>query len=151
VRPQSRGSKERGRAYWRREPRRQARCRSAGAVGAGLIVPVTRAGCAAGAGPTVVLERGHLGPWQWQLVAWEQDGQLDLGLDGASQKTQYSGGVGFSADPSAGNWRLLPTSLSDDQAAPLHEHGSAAVDDHGADCFVVLADPDSANYSRVRW
>ena len=38
-------------------------------------------------------------------------------------------------------YQVLPTSLSDDQAAPLHEHGSAAVDDHGADCFVVLADP----------
>ena len=46
---------------------------------------------------------------------------------------------------------LLPTSLSDDQAAPLHEHGSAACDDYGADCSAVLADPDSAIYRRVRW
>jgi hypothetical protein len=46
---------------------------------------------------------------------------------------------------------LLPTSLSDDQAAPLHEHGPAAVDDHGADCSAVLADPDPAIYHRVRW
>jgi hypothetical protein len=46
---------------------------------------------------------------------------------------------------------LLPTSLSDDQAAPLYEHGSAAVDDHGAGCSAVLADPDSAIYRRVKW
>ena len=48
-------------------------------------------------------------------------------------------------------WLVLPTSLSDDQAAPLHEHGTAAVDDHGADCSAVLADPDSAIYGRVKW
>jgi len=47
---------------------------------------------------------------------------------------------------------MLPTSLSDDQAAPLHEHGSAACDDdYGADCSAVLPDPDSAIYRRVRW
>jgi len=65
------------------------------------------AGCATGnaVGPTV-LERGHLGPWPWQLVAGEQGGQLGLALDGATQKTQYSGGVGFSADPSAGYWAM---------------------------------------------
>ena len=28
---------------------------------------------------------------------------------------------------------------------------SAIVDDHGADCSAVLADPDSAIYRRVRW
>jgi hypothetical protein len=49
-----------------------------------------------------------------------------------------------------GTW-VLPTLLSDDQAAPLHEHGSAAVDDHGADCSAVLANPDSAIYRRVSW
>jgi hypothetical protein len=64
------------------------------------------AGCATGnaVGPTAVLERGHFGRWQWQLVAWEQGGQLGLALDGATPKTQYSGGVGFSADPSGGYW-----------------------------------------------
>jgi hypothetical protein len=41
---------------------------------------------------------------------------------------------------------LLPTSPSDDQAAPLHERGSAAVDD----CSTVLADPDPAIYRRLR-
>jgi hypothetical protein len=53
--------------------------------------------------------------------------------------------------PSSGPGGLLPTSLSDDQAAALHEHGSAAVDDHSPDCSAVLADPDSAIYRRVRW
>jgi hypothetical protein len=56
------------------------------------------------AGPTVVLERGHLGQQPWQLVAWEQGGLLGLGLDGASQNSQYSGGVGFCAGPAAGFW-----------------------------------------------
>ena len=42
------------------------------------------------AGPTVVLERGHLGRQPWQLVAWEQGGHLGLGLDGDSLKRQYS-------------------------------------------------------------
>jgi hypothetical protein len=68
------------------------------------------AGCAAGSagGPAVVLDRGHLGRWQWQLVAWEQGGQLGLAIDGATQKTQYSGGVGFSADPAGGYWMTGP-------------------------------------------
>jgi hypothetical protein len=56
------------------------------------------------AGPSVVLERGHLGQQSWQLVAWEQGGLLGLALDGASQKTQYSGGLGFCAGPAAGFW-----------------------------------------------
>jgi len=43
--------------------------------------------------------------------------------------------------PESFSGRVLPTSLSDDHAAPLHEHGSAAVDDHGADCSAVLIDP----------
>ena len=58
------------------------------------------------AGPTVVLERGHLGRHPWQLVAWEQGGHLGLGLDGDSFKQQYSGGVGFCRGPSAGFWLL---------------------------------------------
>ncbi len=74
---------------------------------------VTLAGCGApscldagtgAAGPTVVLERGHLGRHPWQLVAWEQGGYLGLGLDGGSLKQQYSGGVGFCHDPAAGFW-----------------------------------------------
>jgi hypothetical protein len=72
-----------------------------------LLVLGASAGCAAGAraaGPTVVLQRDHLGRHLWQLVAWEQGGQLGLGVDGASQKAQYSAGVGFSASPSAGFW-----------------------------------------------
>ena len=56
------------------------------------------------AGPTVVLQRGQLGQHPWQLVAWEQGGLLGLGLDGASQKNQYSGGLGFCSDPFAGFW-----------------------------------------------
>lgn len=80
---------------------------------AALLFLATLAGCAAGggvaesggtAGTTVVLQRGHLGRQAWQLVAWEQGGRLGVGLDGASQKTQYSGAVGFSASPSAGYW-----------------------------------------------
>jgi hypothetical protein len=55
-------------------------------------------------GPAVVLQRGHLGRQSWQLVAWEQGGLLGLALDGASQKTQYSGGLGFCAGPAAGFW-----------------------------------------------
>ena len=58
------------------------------------------------AGPTVVLERGHLGRHPWQLVAWEQGGYLGLGLDGESLKQQYSGGVGFCRGPAAGFWLL---------------------------------------------
>jgi hypothetical protein len=53
-------------------------------------------------------------------------------------------------EPASGLVGLLPTSLSDDQAAPLHEHGSAAVDDNDADCSAVLADPDWAIYRRVK-
>jgi hypothetical protein len=80
-----------------------------------LSILVTLAGCgdtgclAAGsgtAGPSVVLERGHLGRHSWQLVAWEQGGHLGLGLDGDSQEQQYSGGVGFCAGPAAGFWLL---------------------------------------------
>lgn len=56
------------------------------------------------AGPTVVLERGHLGRNPWQLVAWEQGGSSGLGLDGDSLKQQYSGGVGFCRGPAAGFW-----------------------------------------------
>lgn len=86
------------------------------AVRAGLLVLsslATLAGCGGGsclaagggaAGPTVVLERGHLGRQPWQLVAWKQGGHLGLALDGVSQKTQYSGGVGFCAGPAAGFW-----------------------------------------------
>lgn len=75
-------------------------------VGAGLLVLMMLAGCGTGnaVGPAVVLERGHFGRWPWQLVAWEQGGQLGLAIDGATQTTQYSGGVGFSADPSGGYW-----------------------------------------------
>lgn len=69
-----------------------------------LLSLATLAGCSGAAGPTVVLERGYLGRQPWQLVAWEQGGLLGLALDGASQKNQYSGGVGFSAGPSAGFW-----------------------------------------------
>jgi hypothetical protein len=58
------------------------------------------------AGPTVVLQRGHLGRHPWQLVAWEQGGHLGLGLDGDSSRQQYSGGVGFCRSPSAGFWLL---------------------------------------------
>lgn len=53
--------------------------------------------------------------------------------------------------PVSGPGGLLPTSLPDDQAAPLHEHGPAAIGDHGTDCSAVLADPDSAVHRRVRW
>lgn len=63
-------------------------------------------GGAGAAGPTVVLERGHLGRQPWQLVAWEQGGHLGLGLDGDSLKRQYSGGVGFCPGPGAGFWLL---------------------------------------------
>jgi hypothetical protein len=62
------------------------------AAGAGLLVLLslaTLAGCGGGggaAGPTVVLERGHLGRQPWQLVAWEQGGLLGLALDGASDE-----------------------------------------------------------------
>jgi hypothetical protein len=67
-------------------------------VGIGLL-----AGC--GSGGSVVLERGSVGRnGPWQLVASEQDGSLSLTLDGASQSVQYSGAVGFSAQPSAGFW-----------------------------------------------
>ena len=45
--------------------------------------------------------------------------------------------------------RCYRSSLFDDQATPLREHGSAAVDDHGADCSTVLANPDWAIYYRV--
>ena len=68
----------------------QANCMNGGAGGA--------------PGPAVALERGHLGRQSWQLVAWEQGGLLGLALDGASQKTQYSGGLGFCAGPAAGFW-----------------------------------------------
>jgi hypothetical protein len=61
-------------------------------------------GAGGAAGPVVVLERGHLGRQPWQLVAWEQGGLLGLALDGASQKIQYSGGLGFCAGPAAGYW-----------------------------------------------
>jgi hypothetical protein len=37
-------------------------------------------------------------------VAWNQGGHLGLSLDGASQKRQYSGGVGFCAAPAGGFW-----------------------------------------------
>ncbi len=67
-------------------------------AGMGLL-----AGC--GGGGSVVLERGSVGRnGPWQLVASEQDGGLSLTLDGASQSVLYSGGVGFSAEPSAGFW-----------------------------------------------
>lgn len=71
-----------------------------------LLSLATLTGCGGdgAAGPTVVLEHGYLGQRQWQLVAWEQGGLLGLALDGASQKDQYSGGLGFSAGPSAGFW-----------------------------------------------
>ena len=61
-------------------------------------------GAGGAAGPTVVLERRDLGRQSWQLVAWEQGGLLGLALDGASQKIQYSGGLGFCAGPAAGFW-----------------------------------------------
>ena len=65
------------------------------------------AGAGSGAaGPTAVLERGHLGRHPWQLAAWEQGGHLGLGLDGNSLKQQYSGGVGFCRGPAAGFWLL---------------------------------------------
>jgi hypothetical protein len=56
------------------------------------------------AGGKVVLERGSLGKDVWQLVAWEQNGQLAMQLTGASEATSYSGTVGFDNSPSGGYW-----------------------------------------------
>jgi hypothetical protein len=93
----------------------QGNRRIAWAVLVCLSSPATLAGCggtsclnagSGAAGPTVVVERGHLGRHPWQLVAWEQGGYLGLGLDGDSLKQQYSGGVGFCRGPAAGFWLL---------------------------------------------
>jgi hypothetical protein len=75
--------------------------------GLALLVACAGGGGAAGGGqpgPRVVLERGHLGRRPWQLVGWEQGGSLGLALDGATQKMQYSGAVGFAPGPAAGYW-----------------------------------------------
>jgi hypothetical protein len=55
-------------------------------------------------GGRVVLERGSLGKNVWQLVAWEQNGQLVMELTGASEATSYSGAVGFDNSPGGGYW-----------------------------------------------
>jgi hypothetical protein len=49
-----------------------------------------------------------------------------------------------------GTTRCYRPRYLDDQAAPLHEQGSAAVDDHGADGSAVLADPTRRS-TAVRW
>lgn len=60
------------------------------------------------AGPTIVIDRGHLGRQPWQLVAWKQGGHLALMLDGRTQKREYTGSVGFCSGPSGGFWMEGP-------------------------------------------
>ena len=60
-------------------------------------------------------------------------------------------GAGRRRATTAGGWPVLPTSLSDDHSAALHEHGSAPLDDHGTECPAALADLDSPIYRSVIW
>jgi len=70
---------------------------------------------------------------------------------GACNHCSHQARSAIAPTPASGPGGLLPTSLPDDQAAPLHEYGSVAVDDHGTEGSAVLADPDPAIYHRVRW
>jgi hypothetical protein len=66
------------------------------------------AGCldsgGATAGPTVVIDRGHIGRQPWRLVAWMQGGHLGLGQYFGSRKRPYSGAVGFCTGPPSSLW-----------------------------------------------
>lgn len=73
-------------------------------AGTGMLILVTLLASGCTSGGKVILERGHTSQHQsWQLAGSEQNGQLGLYLDNPSGD-DYSGGIGFSADPSAGFW-----------------------------------------------